>query len=106
MICSECSKYINPLDTDTSDDEDSTEKYEGPPPYSIAVGVDFGAIHQLEHLTPLNTMERAILARVRQYRTVIKINLSGKGICHTIKGNIISLDQNAPKFVTQLFQQS
>ena len=107
-LCQNCATAVSSQDTEKSKgggNYGSQDCLKMKIPYlSIASGVDFGDSRRIG-LTPLNTTERAILARVRQYSFVAKIFVMRKGERKVTKGHFISFDHNAPQVMTKLFDK-
>ena len=86
-LCPECSTFVGSKDV---------------PEFSITNGVDYGDPERIGFV-PLNGMERAILARVRQYYVVVKMTVMKVGKRKVTKGHFISFDHDAPQVAVDLF---
>ena len=75
---------------------------ENKPPLSIAAGVDYGNIRRLQCMTPLNLFERAMLATVRQYKTVVKMQVTRTVERRILKSHAVTFDHDAPNKVVDL----
>ena len=74
------------------------------PSNSLASGVDFGDCSRLPLLTRPNQMERAIIAKLRHYYTIVKVQPNGQpgwsrsDYTHSaIRGHAILFEHDAPK---------
>ena len=104
-ICENCAVAISKKGGTTSKECNQNGLIEGKiPQLSIASGVDFGDSNRI-NLTPLNTTERAILARIRQYNFVAKIVVMKKGERKILKGHFIPFDHDAPQVMVNLFDK-
>ena len=83
----------------------SIKKYKVPE-HSLASGIDFGNPYRI-NLTIPNVMERAILARVRNYCTVLKVQsktvFQKEGAHRYLKSHAIAFDHDAPSIMQKMF---